>query len=629
MAVWLTRAISLAAVLAVLAVGSATSVLAARPPSQVELVSEFEIDRKTDDPCQIAVPTSITGTITLTIDFVEGTAQGWIEGTGAGAQGVPPSCSGRDGTDEYRAETTFAGPISRDADDVLSGTNLMGWVDAATGEFLAHAIIEISGTGYHGIAGKTYQCAGSDGLQSECPIGQIVTPQPAFITGRVLTGLAPEIHVDWYTNFCGTAAGDGVTWGRAGCPTGTRVSPAVASSVPAANAPPVINAVLVDPLNPDAGDAVNLRVEAMDPDGDPLSYSWDVEDLASSDGSQAIWQPESGRQYTIVVRVEDDMGGADEESTTIDVFLPPPATTATDDAASIPADPDADAFPDDRPDAALSTDQSAPAADQSKTKGGWLGDIPLWVIVLVAVMGGLLALGLLLRGWDRAEGVWNLFTKKRPPETQFGAAGAGAGHVKMQSDADLLDSNGAIIGTLLKGQDYRTAGTVTAVDGSSWAAIELPNGISGWVRSSEVTAVPEWRPPGPTGMASDTTYQYVTVPAPVTVDIGHERVQLPAGQHVMSPPLPDGSTVVFYQSGQPFGTISNLDNPTLQPRSFPHGPLIESRSGDSAVVQRAPPGSYLLGPADSHGFALIYDTDSGVQLGLHKVGGYEDLGLRR
>jgi hypothetical protein len=384
----------------------------------------------------------------------------------------------------------------------------------------------------------------------------------------------------------------------------------------------VINAVLVDPLNPVLGEAVSLRVEAMDPDGDPLSYSWDVEDLASSDGSQAIWQPESGRQYTIVVRVEDDMGGADEESTTIDVFLPPPATTAIDNAAPIPPDSDTDAFRDDRPDEALSNEQSAPAGDPSETKGGWLGDIPLWVVVLVAVMGGLLALGLLLRGWGRAEGVWNLFTRQRPPETQLGEAGASAGQVKMQLDADLLDSNGATIGTLRKGQNYRTAGTVTAVDGSSWTAIELPNGVSGWVRASEVTAVPDPSPSRPTGFVSDTTYQYVTIPAPVTVDIGHERVQLPAGQHLMSTPLPDGSTVVFNQSGQPFGTISNLDNPTLAPRSFPDGPLIESRSGDSALVQRADPGAYLLGPPNSRGFAPIYDGISGVQLGLHKAGGY-------
>ena len=622
MAVWLNRAISLTAVVGMLAMGSATPVLAARPPSQVELVSEFEIDRKTDDPCQIAVPTSIAGTITLTIDFVEGTAQGWIEGTGAGEHGVPPSCTGRDGTDVYHAETTFAGPISRDADDVLSGTELTGWVDAATGEFLAHAIIAISGTGYHGIAGKMYQCAGSDGLQSECPIGQIVTPQPAVITGRVLTGLAPEIHVDWYTNFCGQAAGDGVTWGRAGCPTGTRVNPAVASSVPAANAPPAINAIRVDPLNPTTGDAVSLTVEAMDPDGDPLSYSWDVEDLASSDGSQAIWQPESGRQYTIVVRVEDDMGGADEESTTVDVFLPPPAPTATDDAGSTPSDSDADAFPDDRPDAALSTGPSAPAADPSDSGEGWLGDIPLWVVVLVAVMGGLLALGLLVGGWGRAEDVWSLFTKKRPPETQLGQPGSSAGHVRMQSDADLLDSNGAKLGPLLKGQDYRSAGTVKAADGSAWTAIELPSGISGWVRASEVTAVADRSPRGPTGMVSDTTYQYITIPAPVAVDIGHEIVQLPAGQHIMSKPLPDGSTVVFNQSGQPYGTMSNLDNPTLQPRSFPDGPWIENRSGGSASVQQAGPGAYLLGPQDGRGFAPIYDVTSGVQLGLHKVGGY-------
>jgi len=168
MAVWLTRTICLTAVVGVMAMGLASPGLAARPPSQVELVSEFEIDRTTDDPCQIAVPTSITGTITLTIDFVAGTAQGWIEGTGAGEHGVPPSCTGSDGTDVYRAATAFAGPISRDADDVLSGTELIGWVDPATGEFLAHAIIEISGTGYHGIAGKMYQCAGSDGLPTVC-----------------------------------------------------------------------------------------------------------------------------------------------------------------------------------------------------------------------------------------------------------------------------------------------------------------------------------------------------------------------------------------------------------------------------------------------------------------------------
>ncbi len=76
---------------------------------------EFEILRTPEDACQLAVPTTITGTVTLTIDFVEGTAEGRIEGTGRGEQGIPPSCTGRDGIDVYHAETIFCSSNSSPA----------------------------------------------------------------------------------------------------------------------------------------------------------------------------------------------------------------------------------------------------------------------------------------------------------------------------------------------------------------------------------------------------------------------------------------------------------------------------------------------------------------------------------
>ena len=157
----LSRPISVLALLFVaLFVGAQPAM--ARPPSQVELSGEFEILRDSDDPCQISVPTKIKGTLTLKIDFVEGTAEGSLQGSGSGSDVVPPGlpkeqpCSGEDGTDVYRAETSFSGVISRDAHDVLTDSELVGRVDGSTGEFVVYAIIDIEGSGSHGSPGSTY-----------------------------------------------------------------------------------------------------------------------------------------------------------------------------------------------------------------------------------------------------------------------------------------------------------------------------------------------------------------------------------------------------------------------------------------------------------------------------------------
>ncbi len=179
-----------------------------RPPAQVELSLSFTIDRTTTE-CNLAVPPTISGTMLLSIDFVAGTVVGSLEGEGSGEQGIPSSCTGRDGTDIYRASTTFSGTITRDAEDPLVGGLLEGFVDATTGEFVAHAIIDIEGSGSHGIPGVQYSCPGVSGLHSECPIGEAISPQPATISGRIQTGQEPVIE-DGFTSLFnpdGTDAG--------------------------------------------------------------------------------------------------------------------------------------------------------------------------------------------------------------------------------------------------------------------------------------------------------------------------------------------------------------------------------------------------------------------------------------
>src|SRR5262245_4379105 len=71
------------------------------------------------------------------------------------------------------------------------------------------------------------------------------------------------------------------------------------------NRAPVVTSVLLDPPQPVPGKAVETRVEASDPDGDPvrLSYRWTVNGRALSVTASALPAGSAGREDRIEVAV--------------------------------------------------------------------------------------------------------------------------------------------------------------------------------------------------------------------------------------------------------------------------------------------------------------------------------------
>ena len=187
----------------------------------------------------------------------------------------------------------------------------------------------------------------------------------------------------------------------------------------------MIRSLTLDDPEPYTGDTVVVTVDATDPDGDPLTYSWTVPDLVDSAGATATWRPETAQTYTIVVSVEDDLGGTAEESTTVTVIDPAPVTTAEPveqpDAAVIPSE-DADQI-DARPDDAVIPSEDADQSDarpdepseaeaeaggtpsdstptSSTTSGskskGWSATV--WLILFLGLAGGAVGVWIALKG---------------------------------------------------------------------------------------------------------------------------------------------------------------------------------------------------------------------------------------
>jgi hypothetical protein len=89
------------------------------------------------------------------------------------------------------------------------------------------------------------------------------------------------------------------------------------------NEPPVINSVTANPDSVTPGQATTLTVNADDPDGDVLTYTWAATSgtLSSTSGSSVTWTaPVVIGNYTITVTAEDPGGLKDEASRTIKVY---------------------------------------------------------------------------------------------------------------------------------------------------------------------------------------------------------------------------------------------------------------------------------------------------------------------
>jgi hypothetical protein len=77
-----------------------------------------------------------------------------------------------------------------------------------------------------------------------------------------------------------------------------------------ANRPPVIDSASPDgPIRISTESALKLEVRASDPDGDPLTYRWEVDGAARSEiGPVLVFRPQSGQDRLSVARVTVDDG---------------------------------------------------------------------------------------------------------------------------------------------------------------------------------------------------------------------------------------------------------------------------------------------------------------------------------
>lgn len=92
---------------------------------------------------------------------------------------------------------------------------------------------------------------------------------------------------------------------------------------PDGNMAPVIDSsgVQASDSAPETGDSITLNVSATDPEGDPLTYSWDDGNAGAGDfvgtGSSVTWSAAAPGTYVISVTVSDSNGNSDTASTTV------------------------------------------------------------------------------------------------------------------------------------------------------------------------------------------------------------------------------------------------------------------------------------------------------------------------
>ena len=94
---------------------------------------------------------------------------------------------------------------------------------------------------------------------------------------------------------------------------------------PAPNRDPVI-AGLTIPEWMIAGESYAMLVQASDPDGDPLSYSWAITgpgsaNMANPQANPLQWSPAVSGEYAVQVTVRDNRGGESVYSTTVSVVM--------------------------------------------------------------------------------------------------------------------------------------------------------------------------------------------------------------------------------------------------------------------------------------------------------------------
>lgn len=94
---------------------------------------------------------------------------------------------------------------------------------------------------------------------------------------------------------------------------------AVALAPSATNSPPTLD--LGGPYEGSEGSRVELAVHGTDPDGDPLTYTWELGDgtTGSGDAPPAAHTWADDGVFTLTVTVDDGNGGADQQRTTVSI----------------------------------------------------------------------------------------------------------------------------------------------------------------------------------------------------------------------------------------------------------------------------------------------------------------------
>jgi hypothetical protein len=284
-------------------IGSSDSAFA-QGANIVTLEGSFVLN-KTENPghCAWAPPPSISGKITMTVDLTAGTVNGDLVGHGAGDVNVQPFSQCGQYVAIYTAQADISGKIS-------------GSVDRKTGTITAQALVDSKGTGKQVMVPGRRCFLGNYSEASECPYSwNASSPQKVSVSGVVkndgsasgeIVCSAPECILKrcwWgYQEYPTVKAPPGCstngTWTAKGPAWGTT-----------ANHPPNIVQLSYTPDFPEDTDVVTITVEANDPDGDKLTYSWTLDGTKMpATGSTVTYSKPSVGDHVVVVTVSDPGG---------------------------------------------------------------------------------------------------------------------------------------------------------------------------------------------------------------------------------------------------------------------------------------------------------------------------------
>jgi hypothetical protein len=280
----------------------------AQIPAQVTLDGEWELNRREHDPCIVAVPEVLRGTIHVEADFVAGTVTGSFEGGGAGSYTMPAGCK-HENPDEY----DFSHLETWTADVPVVQATFSGTLDRITGAFDMDAVVYAEGEGYRAAPGSTYVC-GTDSRTPTCDLGSFAGDQSAEVYGIITPTGVNRGGFDWYTNYTALVSPGSIDWGPHGM-TGGSWTAEVTDVVWRENRAPEVGGIVSSPADPTTDDAIVFTVEATDPDEDTLTYAWYIDGAREGPSAPSVtWAKPTAGDHVIKVTVSD---GGDS----VDAFL--------------------------------------------------------------------------------------------------------------------------------------------------------------------------------------------------------------------------------------------------------------------------------------------------------------------